>query len=109
MVALAWYLIVSISCLTNVIAKDDVYFDKWLDEHGMSADSVDYEAWKANLEYVEMHNRGGHSFTVTMNKFAHLVSGTIDSICVSVHNTVRYLSISNFKPRGGPHTPTGDD
>ncbi|XP_065886617.1 procathepsin L-like [Dysidea avara] len=61
-----------ISCLTNVIAKDDVHFDKWLDEHGISADSVDYETWKANLEYVEMHNRGGHSFTVIMNKFAHL-------------------------------------
>jgi len=72
-VALSWCLIVLIICLTIVTAKDDVHFDKWLDEHGISVDSVDYETWKANLEYVEMHNKGGHSFTVTMNKFAHLV------------------------------------
>ena len=71
----SWFVpvLVSISCLTVVIAKDDVQFDQWLDEHGISADSVNYETWKANLEYVETHNRGGASFTVTMNKFAHLV------------------------------------
>jgi len=67
-----WCVLLSISCMTVVTAKD-VRFDQWLDEHGISADSVDYETWKANLEYVETHNTGGASFTVTMNKFAHLV------------------------------------
>ncbi|XP_065886619.1 testin-2-like [Dysidea avara] len=99
MVALAWYLIVSISCLTNVIAKDDVYFDKWLDEHGMSADSVDYEAWKANLEYVEMHNRGGHSFTVTMNKFAHLTpKDLVKATNLPVRDNDKYFLSSDHLP-----------
>jgi len=77
---LACRVVLTIIYLTIVTAKEDVHFDKWLDEHGISADSVNYETWKANLEYVEMHNKGGHSFTVTMNKFAHLVNSLYVSI-----------------------------
>ena len=57
----SWLMLVSISCLTVVTAKYNVYFDKWLDEHGISADSVDYETWKANLEYVHGDTQQGRS------------------------------------------------
>jgi len=98
----------TISCLTIVTAKDDIYFDKWLDEHRISADSVDYETWKANLEYVEMHNKGGHSFTVTMNKFAHLVYSVI-TVIARVHNKCTHLHcfirlVSSRWPRPHPVT-----
>lgn len=61
------------TCLSVVIANDELNFDKWLDKYGYVAESVDYETWKANMEYVVAHNQRHASFEVTLNKFAHLV------------------------------------
>ena len=61
------------TCFSVVIANDELNFDKWLDKYGYAAESVDYETWKANMEYVVAHNQRHTSFEVTLNKFAHLV------------------------------------
>ena len=59
--------------LSVAIANDELNFDKWLDKYGHAVESVDYETWKANMEYVVVHNQRHASFEVALNKFAHLV------------------------------------
>ena len=61
------------TCLSIAIANDEFDFDKWLDKYGYAAESVNYETWKANMEFVVSHNQRHASFDVTLNKFAHLV------------------------------------
>ena len=61
------------TCLSIAIANDELNFDKWLDKYGYAAESVNYETWKANMEYVVAHNQRHASFDVALNKFAHLV------------------------------------
>lgn len=61
------------ACSSIALANDELNFDKWLDKHGHSAESVDYEIWKANMEFVVRHNQRQSSFEVVLNKFAHLV------------------------------------
>ena len=59
--------------LSVAIANDELNFDKWLDKYGYAVESVNYETWKANMEYVVAHNQRHASFEVALNKFAHLV------------------------------------
>lgn len=60
-------------CLSIALANEEFSFDKWLDKYGYAIESVDYETWKSNVEYVVAHNQRHSSFAVTLNKFAHLV------------------------------------
>ena len=70
-----WYCVVLlVGYLSIAIADEEVLiFDKWLDKYGHTSESVDYETWKANMEYVVTHNQRQSSFKVSLNKFAHLV------------------------------------
>ena len=75
--ATRWYRLVLLVVveLSIAVADDElISFDKWLNKHGYTSDSVDYGTWKANVEYVLTHNQRHSSFSVTLNKFAHLVS-----------------------------------
>ena len=65
--------LLAVTCLSIAIASDELNFDKWLDKYGYAAESVNYETWKANMEFVVSHNERHASFDVTLNKFAHLV------------------------------------
>ena len=70
--------------LSIAVADDErISFDKWLSKHGYTSDSVDYGTWKANMEYVLSHNQRHSSFSVTLNKFAHLVCLCV-CVCVCV-------------------------
>ena len=73
-----WYCV--LTCLSIVLANDELSFDKWLDKYGHTIESVDYETWKANLEFVVAHNQRYSSFYVTMNKFAHVVRSYHDIV-----------------------------
>ena len=70
-----WYCIVLLLAYLSIsIADEEVLnFDKWLDRYGYTREAVDYETWKANMEYVVAHNQRHASFKVSLNKFAHLV------------------------------------
>lgn len=41
-----------------------------------------YPAWKENAEYVQKHNSLGLPYSLSLNKFAHLVSKVIFSHCL---------------------------
>lgn len=69
-----WYCVLLVAtCLSITLANDDLSFEKWLDKYGHTIESVDYETWKANMEFVMAHKERHSSFDVTLNKFAHLV------------------------------------
>ena len=70
-----WYCIVLLLAYLGIAIADEevVNFDKWLDKYGYTREAVDYEAWKANMEYVVAHNQRQSSFKMSLNKFAHLV------------------------------------
>ena len=80
---LYWLLLLVVVGLSTAVADDErISFDKWLDKYGYTPDSVDYGTWKANMEYVLTHNQRHSSFSVTLNKFAHLVCMSV--LCVVV-------------------------
>ncbi|KAF5817528.1 putative actinidain [Helianthus annuus] len=60
---------------TNDEAND--MFMSWLVKHGKIYDTVEekgkrFQIFKDNLEYIEQHNSGGHSYKLGLNKFADL-------------------------------------
>ena len=59
--------------------QNDHEFMHWLSRyHDIRSDpSKIYPSWKKNAEFVKQHNAEGHSYTLSLNKFAHLVSAVL--------------------------------
>ena len=56
--------------------QNDREFMQWLStyHYGESDPGKMYSSWKKNAEFIKQHNAGGHSYTLSLNQFAHLVS-----------------------------------
>ena len=56
--------------------QNDSEFMLWLEKyHNVGNDTAKiYPSWRENADFVQQHNAEGHSYTVSLNKFAHLVS-----------------------------------
>ena len=59
--------------------QNDHEFMHWLSRyHDIRSDPGKiYPSWKKNAEFVKQHNAEGHSYTLSLNKFAHLVSAVL--------------------------------
>ena len=55
--------------------KDDE-FHQWVSKYHKDGENLAeiYPTWRRNADFVKQHNSQDHSFTVAVNKFAHLVS-----------------------------------
>jgi len=77
--------------LANAITTEDS-FKSWIDKHNKNyVNDAEYiyrlGVYRQNLEYVEEHNRGHHTFTVAMNQFADL---TVQEFS-AMYNTYRQV------------------
>jgi len=63
---------------TNLSYREDEEFLRWCTEFYDSEDDNDlariYPTWRENADYVQRQNSLGLSYTLSLNKFAHLVS-----------------------------------
>lgn len=65
----------------GVSYQEDEEFNRWLSQHHGQGDNLQlediYHTWRKNADLVEHHNSLGLSYSLALNKFAHLVSTTI--------------------------------
>ena len=54
----------------------DKEFQEWVSKYKKGGENLAeiYPTWRRNADFVKRHNVQDHSFTVAVNKFAHLVS-----------------------------------
>ena len=59
----------------SVDYSNDGEFKHWVSQY-YNGDDLEkiYPTWRRNADFVKYHNSLGLSYTVTMNKFTHLVS-----------------------------------
>ena len=55
--------------------KDDEFL-AWVNQYNRGGDDLEeiYPIWRRNADFVNEHNSLGYSYTLALNKFAHLVS-----------------------------------
>ena len=84
-VSLAILLLAVVHCSTAVQVEpsaavqdyqEDVEFQQWVSQYYRDGGSLAeiYPTWRRNADFVKHHNSLGLSYTLTVNKFAHLVS-----------------------------------
>ena len=76
--AVVWWLLnVAVS---EMGYQEDGEFSQWLSQHHGQGDNLQlediYPTWRKNADLVEHHNSLGLSYSLALNKFAHLVSTT---------------------------------
>jgi hypothetical protein len=64
-----------------------------------------YEVFKANMDFVEAHNAGNHSYTVELNKFSDLTTGEFKMIYLGYkpelrRTAVRQLTLADLPGSG---------
>jgi len=70
--------LLAVACAFTELEYQDA-FTKWAIENGKSYAPEEffyrYNVFKANMDFVEIHNSANHTYTVGLNKFADLTSG----------------------------------
>ena len=71
--------LLAVTALCGGVALDhlkDDEFRQWVSKYHKDGENLAeiYPTWRRNADFVKRHNSQDHSFTVAVNKFAHLVS-----------------------------------
>ena len=72
--------------------RNDSEFMLWLEKYydGGNDPGKMYPSWRKNADFVNQHNAEGHSYTVSLNKFAHLVSA-VSSVALRAALLAAYM------------------
>lgn len=71
--------VVGLAAAKRSAELDSFLFTKWISQHSKSYSSVEefnarYAIFRSNLDFIEQHNAGGHSYTLKMNQFGDLTN-----------------------------------
>jgi len=87
-------------------------FTKWAIDQGKTYAPEEffyrYSVFKANMDFVDAHNNGNHTFTVELNKFADLTSAEFKVIYNGVKPELARTKITTLQDLDAPQTyPSG--
>jgi len=90
-------LVVSVSAVVFEEEQYEFLFTKWVQQHqkNYEADTFffRFNIWKANLDTIYKHNKGNHSYTLSMNAFGDLTPEEF----IATHTGYKHISMGYLR------------